>query len=157
MNLNPVVTVGDRVRIIRNAGMERDSGGSKLHKRRLQVETIRRGGEFQIQIVRERRVLRVLHVSIVVGNNALVRFGKRREANVGSEVVQIGVQWSLAVVVVDLAVCQLDVFDGEIEDAGITAALAGRSCRKIVLALTTDLEMNHRMSDEKFPQCDLVM
>src|ERR1700687_3567705 len=157
MNLNPVVTVGDRVRIIRNAGMERDSGGSKLHKRRLQVETIRRGGEFQIQIVRERRILRVLHVPIVVGNNALVRFGKRREANVSSQIVQVGINRSLAVVVVDLAVCELYVFDGEIEDAGVTAALAGRSRGKIVLALTTDLKMDHRMSDKKFPQRDLMM
>ena len=157
MNLNLVFTIGDWIRIIRNAGMERDSGRSELQKRRLQVKTVRRRGELQIQIVRERRVLRVFHMPIVVGNNALVRFGKRREANVCPQIIKIGVQWSLAVVVVDLAVCQLDVFDREIEDAGVTAALARGSRGKIVLAFTTDLEMNHRMSDEKFPQRNLVM
>src|ERR1700686_1898466 len=157
MNLNLVVTIGGRVRIIRNAGMKRDSGRSELQKRRFQVKTVRGGGELQNQIVRERRVLPVLHVPIVVGNNALVRFGKRREANVSSEIIQIGVQWSRAVVVVDLAVCELDVFDREIEDAGVTAALARGSRGKIVLALTIDLEMNHGMSNEKFPQRDLMM
>ena len=40
----------------------------------------------------------------------------------------------------------------EIEHAGVAAALAGRSRRKIVLAVAADLQMNDGMIDEKLAQ-----
>ena len=157
VNLNLVVAVGDRIGVVRNLGMESYRGRPELQNRGVQVEALRRSAEFQVQIVRERCVLRIAQVTVVVGEIALIALGKRCETNVGSEIVQIGFEWSLPVVVVDLAIGELRMFHSEIEHAGVAATLAGRGRRKIVLAFPTDLEMNNGMIDQKFTQSDLAM
>ncbi len=96
-------------------------------------------------------------MAVVVGDNAFVTFGQRFETNVGAKVVKVGVERRFAVVVIYFAVVELDMADREIEDAGIAAALAGRSGRKIVLAVAVDLQVNHGMIDEKLAQVDLAM
>ena len=53
----------------------------------------------------------IMQVPVVVRKTSFVPLGERFEMNVGAEIIQISLKGRLPVVVVDLAVAELDMFD----------------------------------------------
>src|SRR4029077_5854459 len=82
--------------------------------------------------------------------------GQRIEVDVCAEMVEIGFPRSFFIVVVALAIGQLCMPYGQVENACLAAALTWRGLGKVALAVTINLQMHNRMLNKKFAQVDLA-
>src|SRR5436305_7420652 len=96
-------------------------------------------------------------MAVFVGESAIVALGESYETNVGTEIRQVCVQRSFSVVIKHLAVGELRMSYGKVEDTRVAGAVARRCAGEIVLSILTDLEMDNGMIDQKFPQGNLMM
>ena len=87
-------------------------------------------------------------MTVVVRDCPVVASRQRLEADICPQIVEICIQGSLFVVVVDFAICELHMSHGKIEHVGAAAALARRGLGQIVLALAIHLQMHYRMLDQ---------
>ena len=76
-----------------------------------------------------------MHRAVLVGELTVIAFGQRFEADVRTKLIQICVEESLLVVVIDLSVVKLRVLYRKIEDAGTAAVWVRRPGGKLFFPL----------------------
>src|SRR5579862_2480975 len=157
MNSDLVDSVCNGVRVVRNTRL-------KIYLRRPDIEdgggnlkVLGVGAELKIQVVRNASVLRIAQLAILVGKDSNITLSRRLEVDIGTEIMQVGLQRNLAVVVIDFAIRDCRMADGQIEHARVTAAFTRRSDGKIVFSYAAGLDVDNRMIDQQFAQRDLTM
>src|SRR5581483_9872794 len=114
--------------------------------------------ELRLQIVGHRGIRSVLQVAIAIAEIAVIAAAICRVvAGLEGEVVQIGSQDALAVVVVHLATIEQGVADGQIEEVGVRVAAAGLRRRQIAVAIGVDDHVDHGMIDSHVVEIPLAM
>src|SRR5207253_10381228 len=99
----------------------------------LQSKGIRCGFEFGFEAVNHRIQILKMNLSIFVAQAAGIALGSRIETRLKFEIMEIRVESALVIVVVNLALPDLDVTDAEVEDACLlAAALKGGQVRDAV-------------------------
>ena len=115
-----------------------------------------RRGEPCVEAVGQWRILRVLQSAVVVGNSSTVARLQGIEADVRFEIVKLGAERCLAVVVVDFSAGKGKMFDGKIENICVALRLGNRRLRKIISAVRGYSDVNNRMLNDELAQADLT-
>src|SRR4029077_4307252 len=114
-------------------------------------------GELCLQTVSKRGIFRIPQTTVAVGNRSAVALQQRVKTDVGAEIVKVCIDRCLLVLIVDLPVGQKYVPYSQIKDTRVAAAALGWRRWNIILAVTTDFHMHHRVINEKFAQDHFVM
>ena len=100
--------------------------------------------------IRDRCILPVMQMAIVIGNGPAVASSQTIEVNVGAQIVELGIERSFRVVIVHFPTGQLSVPNRQVEDAGVRCALAWGCNRQVAFACVTDQHVHNRMLDDEF-------
>ncbi len=123
---------------LRIAALQRDIVQRHAGAARVEV-----GGE----IVRHRRVVSVLQLAVLVRQRAEISATTRCiVAGLKRQILQIGVEHGLLIVVVNRAAVEKNVANRQVEDVRVGIA-AGLKCRQITLAVGIDDQLDDRMID----------